>query len=376
MQNNLSFIKRLARRRVLLYVLPFAVVGLIFVFVSSAARLSINYEAEKGNYSATVVKCPDNTTSGGAYLNFGSSCKSFTNPVYNNDCPDPAVLRDGSTYYAVCTSSTLPAFKIRQSSDLVKWTDTGKYILDSRAPWAADDFYWAPEIHKINNKYVAVFTAKNPLSNDLCIGIAKSSSILGPYTASDKPLVCGNQKTVLDATIFVDDNGKNYLYWKEDLLRGNPSGYLFVQQLNKDGTWFETGSKRVQLFKNDLPWEGNLVEGPWVVKKDGQYYLFYSANAYNTAGYAIGIARSSTALGPFTKKGDPILRSGSSWKGPGHGSSVSTLNGQDYFVYHAWRLQLPDGGVLRELLIDQISWSGGWPVIGNGVPSDSQPYPL
>lgn len=376
MNSPFSIIAKLKRKQLILYLLLFAIVGLIFVFVSSASRLNISFEPEKGKYASTVVSCTDDSASGGAFIKFGLPCKMFTNPVYNNDCPDPGVFRDGSTYYVACTNGTLPAFKIRTSSDLVNWTDTGKFILDNRPPWAGDDFYWAPEIHKIGKNFVAVFTAKNPITNDLCIGTAKAASPLGPFAPSEKPLVCADGKTALDATIFTDDDKSNYLYWKEDAERGNPSGYLFGQQLNEFGTGFAKNSKKIRLFKNDLAWEGNLVEGPWIIKNNGKYFMLYSANAYNTDGYAVGVARSATPLGAFTKKGDPILHSGTSWKGPGHGSTVSTVKGQDYFVYHAWRLQFPGGGVIRELLIDPITWSNGWPSIANGVPTETQAYPL
>jgi beta-xylosidase len=60
------------------------------------------------------------------------------------------------------------------------------------------------------------------------------------------------------------------------------------------------------LIENDAPWEGPLVEGPWVIKTNGYYYLFYSGNVYSTPNYAVGVARSTNFLGRL-----PRVRGGS-----------------------------------------------------------------
>ena len=56
----------------------------------------------------------------------------------------------------------------------------------------------------------------------------------------------------------------------------------------------------------------------------------------------------------------------------GHGSVVDTPNGEDWFMYHAWRWHQVDQEPLeRVLCLDKIHWNAvddGWPYIG--VPSD------
>ncbi|MEJ7601873.1 MAG: family 43 glycosylhydrolase [Kofleriaceae bacterium] len=94
---------------------------------------------------------------------------------------------------------------------------------------------------------------------------------------------------------------------------------------------------RATLITNDRTWEDNLVEAPFVVERAGMFHLFYSGNAYFDGRYAVGVARASSPLGPYTKTPDPIVTTRAPWVGPGHNSVVVGPGGDDYLVYHAWR---------------------------------------
>jgi hypothetical protein len=58
--------------------------------------------------------------------------------------------------------------------------------------------------------------------------------------------------------------------------------YISAAALSADGT--ELVGKPKRLFKQDLPWEGSLVEGPFVWENGGRFHLFYSANDYDSDG--------------------------------------------------------------------------------------------
>ena len=99
--------------------------------------------------------------------------------------------------------------------------------------------------------------------------------------------------------------GQRWLYWKND---GNAIGvdtWIYVSELSPDG--LTPGGPTHRLIKQDLPWEGNLVEAPYMVERNGKFHLFYSANAYDKETYAVGHALCTTPTGPCTKSGDPIL---------------------------------------------------------------------
>ena len=303
----------------------------------------------------------------------------YANPVRPNDCPDPGVMRveeaGRAAYYMVCTGGE---FSIFRSRDLVRWVDTGKGILaGGKAPWSANGGRnWAPELHKVGTKFVAYFTAVNG-ADKLAIGVASADAPTGPYSVTAAPLVDDPTPGVIDATFFRDDDGKQFLYWKRD---GNQTGKatpIFVRELRADGLGFAAGSTATEVLNNDpASWEGGVVEAPWLVKHDGQYFMLYSGNVYDQR-YRTGVARASSPRGPFTKKGTPILTNNSKFLGPGHGSVIAT-HGNDFFVYHAWLNdgtgKTAPGG--RQVLVDAIVWEGGWPRIGSGSPSFTmQPYP-
>jgi beta-xylosidase len=285
------------------------------------------------------------------------------------------VLKVDDAYYMVCTGGP---FTIFRSRDLVRWFNTGKSIIPSgKAPWSANGGRnWAPELHKVGDKYVAYFTAVNG-ADKLAIGAAYADAPTGPYTVTSAPLVDDPTPGVIDATYFKDDSGKQFLYWKRDgNQNGNPTP-IFVRELRADGLGFAPGSGTVQVLTNNSgTWEGGVVEAPWVVKNGSFYYMFYSGNVYDQR-YRTGVARSSSPTGPFTKLGSPILTNNSKFVGPGHGSVVQA-HGDDFFVYHSW-INNGSGGTApggRQVLVDRIVWEGGWPKISNGSPSFTpQPWP-
>ncbi len=292
----------------------------------------------------------------------------YVNPVIGGDCPDPGVLRVGADYYLTCTSGNAPeAFPIRRSRDLVRWERVGAVFPAGRRPsWASGDF-WAPEIHRVGARYVAYFTARRS-GGQLCIGAASADSPTGPFTDLGRPLLYDASMGLIDATMYQHADGARYLYWKED---GNAVGRatpIHGQRLSPDG--LSVTGPAPTLITNDLPWEGGLVEAPWVVSEGASVYLFYSANAFYDGRYAVGVARASSPLGPFVKRGAPIVATGGSFVGPGHGSVVDAPSGGQALVYHAWREGFVNtAGEGREVLVDRVTWSGGWPALA-GAPSD------
>jgi GH43 family beta-xylosidase len=304
----------------------------------------------------------------------------YINPVVPFDCPDPGVIAvpddDGTAaYYMVCTGGTFP---IRRSRDLVSWQDTGAALLPAGKPaWAANGFRnWAPEIHRVGAGLVAYFTTVDA-ADVLCIGAATADDPLGPWVESPGPLV-QHPQGVIDATYVEDEAGTPYLVYKID---GNAFGQptpMFAWQLAPDGLSFAPGSMPVQILVNDpATWEGGVVEAPWLLRRDGLWYLFYSGNVYDHR-YRTGVARSAALTGPYEKHGAPILANNERWVGPGHGT-VLELGGTQYFFFHAWT-NAGDGTNLaaagRNGLVDRIDWVDGWPQIHDGSPSRTwQPWP-
>lgn len=89
------------------------------------------------------------------------------------------------------------------------------------------------------------------------------------------------------------------------------------------------------VLANDLDWEGHLIEGPWVTRQQGRYWLFYAGNDFCTPKYGIGVAVADHPLGPYVKQPEPLLRSTRSWWAPGHASVAPGLDGEPQLFFHA-----------------------------------------
>ena len=130
---------------------------------------------------------------------------------------------------------------------------------------------------------------------------------------------------------------------------------IFAQRLARDGRSL-TG-ERVQLLENDQPWEGHLIEGPWVTRQRGRYWMFYAANDFTNPAYGIGVAVADDLLGPYVKQQEPLLRSTSEWLAPGHASVAPGLDGQPQLFFHAFHPGTGGYNAFRALLTVGLAFS-------------------
>ncbi|WP_260439934.1 glycoside hydrolase family 43 protein [Humibacillus xanthopallidus] len=279
------------------------------------------------------------TTSGGSVTTPASTWASrpaaaATNPVWPSNFPDPQILPDGDGWVAIATNGNGMNVQTLVSDDLTSWTQ-GSDAMPELASWTTPGKVWAPEVHRFGDRWVMYYTTTAPDPSIQCIGLAVADDPKGPYRdTGSTPLVCEqDQGGSIDASPFVAADGTAYLYWKND---GNAVGvdtWISVQRLSADGMRLEGEAKR--LIRQDLPWEGHLVEAPFVWERDGVFHLFYSANDYGSDRYAVGHATASSPTGPFTKDAEPVLTSTDVAAGPGH-CALFDKDGRVLMVYHAW----------------------------------------
>jgi len=320
---------------------------------------------------------------------------TYSNPVLDADFPDPTVIRapDGS-YYGYATQTERDGqwinIQIARSSDLVHWQRLGD-ALPVKPRWASttQDF-WAPHVARDGTRYIMYFSAKPDSSDErhgLCLAVAVAAAPAGPFTDIGHPLRCGEGFVNIDPMAFDDPaTGKHLLYW------GSGFDPLKVQELGRDRVSFARGSA-----PKDLVWPNPvkdafpvLIEGSWVIRRGGYYYLFYSGDncCGPKANYAVMVARSRSAEGPFEtleqasrKPHSIIFEKRGQWIAPGHNSIVTDAAGQDWIVYHAVDVNRPrekptdDLNTRRIMLIDRIRWDSGWPVI-DGPSSAPLPAPV
>ena len=351
---------------------------------------SVTHRACAALVAASLFGCATPETSGRA-------ATTYANPVLDSDFPDPAVMKapDGS-YYAYATQGGGLNIQVARSRNLTAWERLGD-ALPVKPGWASrtQDF-WAPHVLRDGSSYYLYYSAKpdaalTDQSQGLCLAVATAIRPEGPFTDSGRPLQCGPSFVNIDPMAYDDPaTGKKLLYW------GSGFGPIKVRELGPDRLSFASGTAAVDLIqtiKSEDPGQyERLVEGAWVVRRGGYYYLFYSGDncCGPNAHYAVMVARSRSAEGPFQtlaaatgKSSSVILERRGNWIAPGHNSIVEDQRGDLWIVYHAVDSRQPrskpsdDINTRRVMLIDRLVWEDGWPRLADNGPSTGpQPAPV
>lgn len=244
----------------------------------------------------------------------------YTYMVYNayNDLSyrsgaDPAVVSFRGEYYMFVTRS----MGYWHSKDLLHWQFISPekwYFQGSNAPAA------------FNYKDSVLYVMGDP---------SGSMSVL--YTDDPKKgdwkAVPGILNDLQDPALFIDDDGKTYLYW------GSSNVFpIRGRALNKDDRFKPVSARVDSLFYLDMSkhgWErfgenhadtalGGYMEGPWMTKHNAKYYLQYGAPGTEFNVYGDGAYVSDKPLGPFQyMPNNPFsYKPGGFMNGAGHGSTV------------------------------------------------------
>jgi beta-xylosidase len=223
---------------------------------------------------------------------------------------------------------------------------------------------WAAELVSDRGRFL-VYYAGRKKDGPLCVAVATAEQPTGPWQ-DHGPIVCQPDGSI-DPAFARDEHGTPYLIWKEDGNSQRKPTPIWAQPLSED--LLHLRGEKHQLIVNDAPWEAGVVEGPFVLRHAGRFYLFYAGNACCGAScnYAEGVARASFLLGPWQKDpANPIIAANHHWKCPGHGSIVHTTDGRDVLVYHSYPAN-GAAGAGRESLLDTITWGlDAWPTVNGG----------
>jgi xylan 1,4-beta-xylosidase len=306
--------------------------------------------------------------------------QAIVNPLAWSECPDPSVVRAGRDLLIATTEPAWwnyqrgnAAYPLRRAvdGDFAQTVVIGHVFPKGHAPSWLCGAPWAPELHHdAEMGYAASFTGRDEAGR-LCIGLAFAERAEGPYREyRPGPFLENPEIGVIDAHIFFDaTTGRRWFYWKEDW-NDRPELHrrtsIFAQELVMGAGGPELVGERTLVLENDLPIEGELVEGSSVVARDGRYYIFYSAGPYTTGAYMTSAAVGESPIGPFRKLGRNLMPNDERWEGRGHGYVAQDGHGNDYFVCHGY----PAGDYReRVLLVFPIHWEDGWPRIDTRTPA-------
>jgi arabinan endo-1,5-alpha-L-arabinosidase len=276
---------------------------------------------------------------------------------------DPAIIAAGTKFYLFSTGNGLP---VRESSDLVHWRLVGA-VFATKPSWVTTtnpgepNALWAPDISYFGDRYHLYYSASSFGSNSSCIGHATTASLDAPSWEDHGAVICSTSSdrwNAIDPAAIVDQQGNAWLSFG--------SFWDGLQLIRLDAEGARLGTDQIELATRD----NTAVEAPYLVHRDGYYYLFESVDrccqgAAST--YKIMVGRSADIVGPYVDHtgneltaggGTMVLAGGPRWKGPGHNAVLRTAT-RDYNVYHSYDAQSGGAPTLR---IAELRWApDGWP---------------
>lgn len=232
-----------------------------------------------------------------------ASVFEYTNPVTRDaeiSMRDHFIIKVDDKWYSTGKSQPIwtgpnPGVRLLVSADLVNWEHHSWLIDAEKLPEDSpyNGRFWAPEIHYIQGKYWLTVnsgkvTEEDPKGMEThSIWLFSADKVTGPYKLVNGPLTDQYNN---DATLFEDEDGQTYRYSsggglfqaKIDLQKGELEGEI-EQFIAKDS-------------EGNPDWLIGGIEGPFVIKRDGTYYMFFSSW---TRGYEVGLLKSESPLGPW-----------------------------------------------------------------------------
>jgi len=281
-------------------------------------------------------------------------------PIFGGDFADPFVLEIDDIYYAYATNT----FGANVPLMAALSGESGRYlgdVLPDLPAWSEPGHVWAPSVSSVGDDYVLWYSTRDSASGRQCISVASADHPAGPFLDdSIEPLICDlAEGGSIDPSPFLDSDGSRWLLWKSE---GNCCGLatvIYSQQLTADG--LGVAGDPVELIRNDLWWERDVVEGPSMAQGPGGYHLLYSANRWDTDAYSVGHAACESVTGPCVKDPEPWLASYDGAWGPGGPEFVVNSDGWvGLVVYHAWTADgvgYPDGA--RGLFVSSLRLDQG-----------------
>lgn len=248
---------------------------------------------------------------------------------------------------------------------------------------------WAPELHYIHGAWYIYYAKDDGDNVNHRMYVMENTSpdpTQGTWQYKGQ-ITDPTNKWAIDGTV-LEVGGQLYFIWSgwegDTDVRQN----LYIARMSNPWT---IGSHRVEIARPTYSWETNhsphVNEGPQVIIRNGVINLVYSASGSWTNDYCLGLITASTSsdlLNPasWTKRSQPIFRSGNGLFGPGHHSFTKSPDGtEDWMLYHTAKYD--NAGWNREIRMQKFSWNAdntpnlGVPVNPNvpiALPSGEAPH--
>lgn len=312
----------------------------------------------------------------------------YTNPLMDSG-PDPyAIFYEGKYYYTqngedqIVLWETEDISQVRQARTRVAWTGRGKengYHL------------WAPELHRINNKWYLYYSADNGHMDNQHIFVLENeaaSPMEGEFVLKGCIVTDPDNHWAIHPNVFLH-RGQLYMLWsgRPDHRTNQIMQYIYIAGMENPWT---LSSERVVLSKPEYEWErqwispdGNKQDRPAFINESPQFlrspdgsrlFVFFSASGSWTPYFCTGLLTAyadSDLLNPasWKKLPEPVLMQNREQDiyGPGSVSFTTSPDGKEYyFLYHARNIPCDAPGAIdsRSPRLQQMQWDEkGMPVL-------------
>ena len=228
---------------------------------------------------------------------------------------DPVIVNYKGDYFLFSTNQ----WGYWWSSDMIRWNFIPRLFL---RPWNEGyDELCAPAVGIIGD---TMLVFGSTYTSDFTIWMSTN-----PKTDDWKPLVDSLAIGGWDPAFFTDDDGRFYMY------NGSSNQYpVYGVELNRKTMEPLTARREMYILE---PWRYGwqrfgehmdntfldpFIEGAWMTKHNGRYYLQYAAPGTEFSGYADGVVVGDSPLGVFTPQPMPFsFKPGGFANGAGHGAT-------------------------------------------------------
>lgn len=261
---------------------------------------------------------------------------------------DPFILADSATnmYYMTGTGGML-----WKSADLKLWNGPYQVTKTDPASWMGPKpMIWAAEIHPYKGRYyyfatftnraVKIDSVEGRVIERRACHVLVSDKPDGPYMPMQDAAYLPANKPTLDATLWIDKDGKPYMVYCYEWLQ-NLNGTVEKIALKPDlgGT---TGECKVLFRASDCPWSrekdanGNdrpnkVTDGPYLFTTGtGRLGMIWTSWIYDVYTQGVAYSQSGTLDGPWVQEQNPITPANY-----GHGMIFKALDGRLLMSIHS-----------------------------------------
>lgn len=294
---------------------------------------------------------------------------TFQNPI--NAGPDPwMIVHEGSYHLATTQGDCIRIWKapslgtLKTATPHVVWRDTDP---------TRSHGIWAPEFHFISNRWYLYYTAmaatKVDATHRMHVLESDGTDPLGPYRYKGRLFDPANDFYAIDGSVFQQPrSGHWFLLWA-----AQPGHRLRIARLANP--WTIEG-RSVEIPASGFGCE-EVREGPVVLRRNGKFFLTYSACDTGKPDYQLGMLvadENADVLNPASWKQHPgpvfARNDAAGVFGPGHHGFFRSPDGtEDWIIYHAkTNVSYTYSG--RTTRAQRFTWNA------DGTPHFGKPLPL